>query len=128
MTLDEVLRIKTLTAEEKEAAKRYYSMPTNKEKPLEGKAEEIKAKLAKNVLNYEKAQARKEKNGTLKEVTARIKQIVSGGTFTYKQILDAIEGAFQSAAEEQTAIEQMEAELKTKKAALKAKKIQVTFE
>lgn len=133
MTLDEVKAITGLSAEQKAAAERWYKMPTNRGKQMEGSNTAIKEQLKKLVENYNKHQASKQKKvdafGTLKMVTDVVKDlVVKKHLFNYKQIVSALELAADAAKEEQLAIKRLEAELEVKKASLKEKKLKINFE
>ena len=133
MTLDEVKAISGLSAEQKAAAERWYKMPTNKGKEMQGTNTAIKEQLKKLVDNYNKHKAAKEKKddtfGTLKMVTDAVKDLVKEKhIFTYKQIVQALEVAADAAKKEQESIKELEAQLAAKKASLKEKKLKINFE
>ena len=133
MTLDEVKAISGLSAEQKAAAERWYKMPTNKGKEMQGTNTAIKEQLKKLVENYNKHQASKQKKndsfGTLKMVTDVVKDLVKEKhIFTYKQIVVALDIAADAAKKEQESIKELEAQLAAKKASLKEKKLKINFE
>ena len=133
MILEEVKAITGLSEAQKAAAERWYKMPTNRGKEMEGSNTAIKEQLKKLVDNYNKHKAAKEKKddtfGTLKMVTDAVKDLVKEKhIFTYKQIVQALEVAADAAKKEQESIKELEAQLAAKKASLKEKKLKINFE
>lgn len=133
MKLEEVKAISGLSEAQKTAAERWYKMPTNRGKEMEGTNTEIKERLKKLVENYNANQQKKQKKvdsfGTLKLVTDTVKDlVVKKHLFNYKQIVSALESAADAAKEEQLKIKRLEAELEEKKALLKEKKLNIRFE
>lgn len=133
MTKDEVKAISGLSEAQLAAAERWYKMPTNRGKEMQGTEAEIKKRLKKLVENYNANQQKKQKKfdsfGTLKMVTETVKDlVVKKHLFTYKQIVSALESAASAANEEQESIKELEAQLAAKKASLKEKKLKINFE
>ena len=133
MTLDEVKAITGLSEAQLAAAERWYKMPTNRGKQMQGTEAEIKEQLKKLVDNYNKHKESKQKKddtfGTLKMVTDVVQDLVKEKKlFTYMQIVLALEVAADAAKAEQESIKELEAQLAAKKASLKEKKLKINFE
>lgn len=124
MTKDQVLSISSLTAAQREAAERWFKVPFNKGKQINGTQTEVKAFLnsviAKHHAMVQAKLRREKKNGTLNEVISKVKELCKGqgAAFTYKDILGIINAATEQRKAAIDEVRQLEANLKAKKAEL----------
>lgn len=127
MNKEQVLAISGLTAAQKEAAERWFKVPFNKGKEIEGTATQVKQFLNRKIAAHDKLQAAKakkaEKFGTLNEVVDLVKTLCKGNyynkpMFSYKDILSIINEATEEKRAAINEIRELEKQIAEKKKAL----------
>ena len=127
MNKEQVLAITGLTAAQRAAAERWFKVPFNAGKEIEGNATQVKQFLNEKVAAHTKLQENKAKKaeefGTLDEVTALVKSLCKGTRqdkpmFTYKDIYKIIQDATNEKVEQTNEVKQQFAELQAKAAEL----------
>lgn len=123
MNKEQVLAITGLTAAQREAAERWFKVPFNKGKEIEGTATQVKQFLNHKIAAHTKMQEAKAKKaeefGTLDEVTALVKSLCKSTRqakpmFSYKDIMNIINAATEEKVTTANTITQQFAELKAK--------------
>lgn len=127
MNKEQVLAISGLTAAQREAAERWFKVPFNKGKEIEGTATQVKTFLNQKIAAHDKLQAAKAKKaeefGTLNEVVELVKTLCKGTNynkpmFTFKDILNIINAATEEKRAAINEIRELERQIKEKKQAL----------
>lgn len=127
MNKEEVLAISGLTAAQREAAERWFKVPFNKGKEINGTAAQVKTFLNKKIAAHDKLQAAKAKKaeqfGTLDEVTTLVKTLCKGNyyskpMFSYKDVLNIINAATEEKRAAINEIRELERQIEEKKKAL----------
>lgn len=127
MNKEQVLAISGLTAAQKEAAERWFKVPFNAGKEIEGTATQVKQFLNQKIAAHDRMQAAKAKKaeefGTLDEVTTLVKSLCKGTRnnkpmFSYKDILSIINDATEEKRAAINEIRELEKQIADKKKAL----------
>ena len=127
MNKEQVLAISGLTAAQREAAERWFKVPFNKGKEIEGTATQVKTFLNEKIAAHTKLQAAKTKKaeefGTLNEVVDLVKTLCKGTNhirpmFSYKDVLNIINAATEEKRAAINEIRELERQIADKKRAL----------
>lgn len=127
MNKEQVLAITGLTAAQREAAERWFKVPFNAGKEIEGTATQVKQFLNQKIAAHDRMQAAKAKKaeefGTLDEVTTLVKSLCKGTRnnkpmFSYKDILSIINDATEEKRAAINEIRELEKQIADKKKAL----------
>lgn len=127
MNKEQVLAISGLTAAQREAAERWFKVPFNAGKEIEGTATQVKQFLNQKIAAHDRMQAAKAKKaeefGTLDEVTTLVKSLCKGTRnnkpmFSYKDILSIINDATEEKRAAINEIRELEKQIADKKKAL----------
>ena len=127
MNKEQVLAITGLTEAQRKAAERWFKVPFNNGKEIEGTATQVKSFLNEKIAAHDKLQAAKAKKaeefGTLNEVVNLVNTLCKGNNynrpmFKYKDILNIINAATEEKRAAINEIRELERQIKQKKQAL----------